>query len=150
MGPIDRRAARAALIDPAGRVLMIRACYPNRPLDRYWLLPGGGVDAGETPAQALVRELAEETGLIVDICQVGTPTWQDVVEFDWDGRVVRQRQDYFVVPVDAFMAYPHAHTEVERRTISDFRWWTATDLAVAAEPVYPADLRARLEEALRC
>ncbi|WP_236795842.1 NUDIX hydrolase [Amycolatopsis sp. GM8] len=49
--------------DAAGRLLMIQRGHdPGRGL---WSLPGGRVEPGETDAQAIVREMSEETGLDV-------------------------------------------------------------------------------------
>lgn len=52
----------AALIDADGRVLLARAA-PGKPHEGAWEFPGGKVDAGETPEEALIRELAEELGV---------------------------------------------------------------------------------------
>ncbi|GAA0950251.1 NUDIX hydrolase [Nonomuraea longicatena] len=53
----------AIVFDDAGRLLLIQRGRP--PGEGLWSLPGGRVDAGETDAEALARELAEETGLRV-------------------------------------------------------------------------------------
>lgn len=39
-------------------------------VESYWTLPGGGIHDNETPEQAIVREVKEETGLDVTICQL--------------------------------------------------------------------------------
>jgi ADP-ribose pyrophosphatase YjhB (NUDIX family) len=68
-GPIalgTQRAVRCvgALIYRAdGRLLLIRRANP--PGRGRWSLPGGRVEAGESDAVAVIREVAEETGLIV-------------------------------------------------------------------------------------
>ncbi|MCY7340529.1 MAG: NUDIX domain-containing protein, partial [Pseudonocardia sp.] len=50
--------------DDAGRLLVVRRRDdPGRGL---WSVPGGRVEAGESDAEALVREMAEETGLVVE------------------------------------------------------------------------------------
>ena len=54
------RVRVAALIHWQNRILLCRQEKPGR---EYWLLPGGGVDGGETLVDALRRELGEELGL---------------------------------------------------------------------------------------
>jgi 8-oxo-dGTP diphosphatase len=56
-----RYAARAIIVRNQDILLMRR----NKFGKVYYILPGGGVNAGESPEQALYRELAEETGVVV-------------------------------------------------------------------------------------
>jgi 8-oxo-dGTP diphosphatase len=55
--------AGAVIKNEAGLLLMIRR--RNEPGAGLWSLPGGRIEAGETDQQAVVREVAEETGLRV-------------------------------------------------------------------------------------
>jgi 8-oxo-dGTP diphosphatase len=59
-GTVQRFGAYAVATDPDGRILLTKIAngYPGA---GRWHLPGGGTDHGETPAQALARELIEET-----------------------------------------------------------------------------------------
>jgi ADP-ribose pyrophosphatase YjhB (NUDIX family) len=60
---MDPRIRVSAIIRWQGRVLL---CRQEKPGKQYWLLPGGGVDGGETLMEALRRELREELGIAVD------------------------------------------------------------------------------------
>jgi 8-oxo-dGTP diphosphatase len=55
-----REGADALVRDARGRVLLVRRADDGR-----WAMAGGWVDPGETPERAVVREVAEETGLRV-------------------------------------------------------------------------------------
>jgi 8-oxo-dGTP diphosphatase len=55
-----------ALVDPDGRVLIAQR-PPGKTLAGLWEFPGGKVDAGERPEQALIRELKEE--LAIDVAE---------------------------------------------------------------------------------
>ncbi len=55
----------AIIFDDTGRVLLIER--GKAPAAGQWSVPGGKLEAGETLAQAVAREVREETGLIVEV-----------------------------------------------------------------------------------
>ncbi|MGN7160273.1 (deoxy)nucleoside triphosphate pyrophosphohydrolase [Sphingomonas sp. SAFR-052] len=55
----------AAMIDGDGRVL-VQQRPPGTAMAGLWEFPGGKIEPGETPEAALVRELDEELGIVVD------------------------------------------------------------------------------------
>ena len=59
--PLEPRIRVSALLQWQDRLLLCRHEKPGR--GEYWLLPGGGVNAGESLTDALCRELSEEVGI---------------------------------------------------------------------------------------
>jgi 8-oxo-dGTP pyrophosphatase MutT (NUDIX family) len=103
---------------------------------RFWITPGGGLEAGESDAQGLERELKEELGLTAGA--IGPLVWRRQHTFNWDGRRICQREHYYVVDVDRFE--PQMSDAKEARTLDRFRWWHAGELAQATERLTPLSL----------
>ncbi|TFG18062.1 MAG: NUDIX hydrolase [Promethearchaeota archaeon] len=63
--PQIQHAVDAIIEDDEGSIVLIKRKYP--PYKDYFALPGGGVEKGETPKKAVIREIKEETNLDVEI-----------------------------------------------------------------------------------
>jgi 8-oxo-dGTP diphosphatase len=63
--PIEIPCVGAILHDARGRLLVVRRA--NDPGRGRWSVPGGRVEPGESDESAVVREVAEETGLLVTV-----------------------------------------------------------------------------------
>jgi ADP-ribose pyrophosphatase YjhB (NUDIX family) len=64
--PRQTRVAAYALVRASNRILLCRLSTWLPRWKGYWTLPGGGLKFGESPEDAMVREVAEETGLVVE------------------------------------------------------------------------------------
>ncbi len=62
---MDIRAAGGIVLDADGRLLLVQRGRP--PAEGSWSIPGGKCRIGEPAAETCARELAEETGLTVEI-----------------------------------------------------------------------------------
>lgn len=135
-----RRAARVILLSTCGRVLLLRGGDPRRPeAGTWWFTPGGGLEDGESPEQAARRELAEETGLEHE-GSLGSVVLQRSIEFEFDGVVYQQSEDYFVVRTDRFEIDNSRWSAIEVATVVEHRWWTVDELRLTRDQIYPEGL----------
>ena len=88
--PHQRVAAYAVVV--AEERLLLTQLAPRTGAPGRWNLPGGGVDEGEAPDAAVVREVAEETSQEVDSVRL-----VDVMTQHWVGRSQRGLEDYHAV-----------------------------------------------------
>jgi 8-oxo-dGTP pyrophosphatase MutT (NUDIX family) len=144
-GPVERVAARVIVLDEHDAVLLLRGFDPTRP-DRgsWWFTPGGGLDPGESPADAARRELHEETGLRV--ADLGPAHFEREATFEFEGVTYRQHEHYFALRTSRFEPARDAWTDVEQRSVLGHRWWSVDDLAATDAVVYPERLAHRVRE----
>jgi ADP-ribose pyrophosphatase YjhB (NUDIX family) len=62
----DLRGCAVIIANSAGEILLLRHSYGPE----VWALPGGGIDADEDPADAAIREIAEELGMALTSVQL--------------------------------------------------------------------------------
>ena len=140
-GTAFRTAARVVALDSAGRVLLARGHDADQTERTWWFTIGGGIEPGESPREAAVRELAEESGLVVQPSALVGPVLTREAEFDFFAETVRQDEVFFLAQVDSRATLStEGWTAVERGFMDELDWWHAEDLAQVQVEVFPAQL----------
>lgn len=131
-----RPCAGVVLVNPAGLI------WAGERLDRpgAWQMPQGGIDRGETPHQAALRELTEETGVTPDLVEVlaETPDWvtynlpPELLGRVWKGKYCGQRQKWLCLRFlgeDTDISIETEHPEFDR-----WQWMEAQALLDSIVP----------------
>jgi 8-oxo-dGTP pyrophosphatase MutT (NUDIX family) len=122
---IDHQHSAGGLIVRSGRILLISTQEGRR-----WQLPKGHIEEGETPEQAAVREVREETGITV---RAREPIGDVSYVYRRDGRRIHKVVHYYLCAFVAGSTDDHDH-EVE-----DARWIPLEEALTAL--TYPGERR---------
>lgn len=144
----ERVTARLLLLDPQGRILLMKGRLPSDPTaPGAWFTVGGGVEAGETLRQAAAREAFEETGF-TDVV-IGEVLFEgEQVHHDRKRRPVLVKESFMLARCGGGDPSRAGWQALEREFVDDVRWWTLEALEASREPMFPADLPARLAQCL--
>lgn len=139
---LERNAVRVVLADASGRVLLFHVLTPDETPDGWWELPGGGIEPGETYLDATIREIREETGLLLYPAQVRPPSWRR--DSTWRSRGKRRLQHEIVVYAQLAADQPPVtdggRTAEEAEDYVTARWWRVPEITRSPVRFYPGRL----------
>ncbi|GAB2837505.1 NUDIX hydrolase [Actinocorallia aurea] len=146
MSTPHRPSSRVLLVDEQDRLLL----FLDGLKDKFWITPGGGIDPGETVAEAALRELREETGLVIEPTALGpvVASTSGYYHSEWDGVIRSATDTYFFVRTAHFTPDTSGFTDYERETVDEHRWWTPAEIADAPPSVVPWGLAGLLPDLL--
>lgn len=128
----SRPAARVVMIDDSDRVLYLHA---REGVDgrEFWVMPGGGLEPGESFEEAAIREVREETGIEVAL---GGCLWTRHHAFEWLGQRLAQFEVFFL----ARLGGSHNVSGTPDSYVHGHRWWSLEEILQTNEVFAPRDI----------
>lgn len=139
--PTKRIGAGLVCRDATGRVLLVRPAYKPT-----WEIPGGAVEAGESPAMAVAREVREELGVTLPIGRLLVIDWlparppkTEGLMFIFNGGVLgAEMTQAFSLPADELLDWAWVESALLSERVSD---GMALRLLAAATAIDMGDTR---------
>lgn len=133
-----RTSGRMLAVRSDGRALLLSGTDPARPGSAFWFSVGGGLEPGETALDAAVRELREETGIVVDPADVTPQLARHTFTLTWRGEPVVRDSVFFAVRVpDGTVAAFDGLTGNEAEFTTGTAWLTADELLETGASAHP-------------
>lgn len=132
-----RPSVGVMLIDARGRIFAAQRKDTDQPA---WQMPQGGIDKGEKPREAALRELREETGIGAEHVEFLAKT-PDKIAYDlpeellgkvWGGKFRGQEQRWFLFRFTG--AEDQIDIATEHPEFSEWKWITAEEMLAAIVP----------------
>jgi predicted amidohydrolase/8-oxo-dGTP pyrophosphatase MutT (NUDIX family) len=139
-----RWAVRVLVVDGGGRTLLAQF-GDDHPAARWWVPPGGGMEAGEDDRATAHRELREELGR--DDLVLGARLGGRGGTFRPGGRWFTQHERWYLCRCDGFEVAPEVVHAARAEGIRELRWWSVDELRahdVVTAPRGLADLLERI------
>jgi 8-oxo-dGTP pyrophosphatase MutT (NUDIX family) len=135
------------MVSDSTAVLLLADSDPGTPGSRWWVTPGGGIDAGESPKAAAVRELLEEVGLSATEDELSGPVAHRRVIHGYSDHILDQDETFYLLRADRFEVDSSGQTATEQVTLRGYGWIPITELGCLDIPLWPANLPELLSHA---
>ncbi|WP_299058148.1 NUDIX domain-containing protein [uncultured Nocardioides sp.] len=137
---IRRTTARVLPVSDDGAVLLVCDHDPAVPDARRWGSVGGGVDEGESPERAAVRELFEETGVMAVPAQLVGPVHAQEAEYSFGGLDYHAHSTYWALHLERGVPLSLDHLAPDEvGHVFAVDWWTPDALEAPDAPAYADD-----------
>ena len=127
-----RKSARVVLVNDRDEVFLFRHTGKYR---TYWVVPGGGVEEGESWEEAAIREMWEETG--ISGVPLGPLLWTRRAHDRYSGQEVISDERYYLVRCGMQDVTNAFQLEDEKRVYTRSVWWSIDGIRASRETFYP-------------